>query len=335
MRAARTSAGPLVVLALLGATAATAAGCDGCKGGPAPADAAGPTATGTTVAPYVNDAGEFVGDASTVLPITDGGGRASTLNATPIPTASVAAMVNPDHLPPYQGPTGSVEGTVTVTGEPARVVPGDYSTCPDAKLLWGKTFREGPVGPGGGRMLADSLVVVTGYKGFVIEEKRGEAVTVTIEGCGYKSRTRTMTFGQRLEVKNLSKDFWTPKLEPSPNLVIMMAVPHGDPVKIYPKTPGHFLLLDQDRRYAVVDVYAFLHPLHTATDPFGHYRIDGLPVGKLRVSTKHPNIDATDEKDIEVTAGGVVNVDLVLKNAPRDAGVKDAGADAPYVPVIH
>src|ERR1700685_103834 len=38
-------------------------------------------------------------------------------NATPFPSASVAAFVNPAHLPPYLGPTGSVEGMITITGD--------------------------------------------------------------------------------------------------------------------------------------------------------------------------------------------------------------------------
>src|SRR5438105_6900933 len=33
-------------------------------------------------------------------------------NALPYPSASVAGVVNPETLPRYEGPTGSVEGTV-------------------------------------------------------------------------------------------------------------------------------------------------------------------------------------------------------------------------------
>lgn len=255
-----------------------------------------------------------------------------TLNATPVPTASVAALVNPDHLPEYKGPTGSVEGTIAVTGDLAAATPGDFSRCPDAEKTWGHAFREGPPSPGGARPLADAMVVITGYKGFYVPETQ-EAKEIRIEGCGFTTRTLTMTFGQRLEVKNLSKDFWTPVLDPGPNLVLMMATPGGDPAKIYPKKPGHYVLSDRDRKYAKVDVYAFLHPLHTASSLTGFYRIDGVPVGKLRVSTTHSQIDSNAEADVTIAAGVVLKVDLVLKNVNKEAGAAPP-VDAAAAPAL-
>lgn len=289
--------------------AALLAGCEDCgKGGSAAADAAAPPSSAAATASAAEDA--------------------SVLNVTPLPAASVAAMVNPEKLPAYSGPTGSVEGTITVKGDPSPPMPADFSRCQAASLTYGKKFREGP-----DRTLADAVVVVTGYRGFYIPEK-SEAKETVIEDCAYKARTVTMTFGQRLEVKNVSNDFWTPVLEPGTNMVLMMATPKGDPSKIYPKKPGHYLLLDRDRKYSVVDVYAFLHPLHAATDTYGHYRIDGIPVGKLTVSTTHPQIDDTAERLIDIQAGVVTKVDFVLENVNRDAGPKDAGPDAPFHPTL-
>lgn len=258
------------------------------------------------------------------------------MNATPVPTASVNAAMNPDNLPPYAGPTGSIEGTVTVTGDPAPATPADFSRCADAEKTWGRRFREGPVGPNGARQLADAIVAVTGYKGFYIPEQR-EAKQITIEGCGYTTRTATMTYGQRLEVKNVTPEFWTPVLEPGPNMVLMMATPKGDPVKIYPKKPGHYLLMDRDRKFAFVDVYAFLYPLHTSSDLAGHFRIDGVPVGKMKVSTTHPQIEGSADVEVTIAAGAVSKVDLTIKNVNRDAGAgavtKDGGGlDAAAAP---
>lgn len=248
------------------------------------------------------------------------------MNATPVPTASVNAAMNPDNLPAYSGPTGSVEGTVFVTGDPARATPADFGKCADAEKTWGKVFREGPVGPDGKRLLGDAIVAITGYKGFYIPEQR-EAKQITIQGCAYTTRTATMTYGQRLEVKNESSEFWTPMLEPGTNMVLMMATPKGDPVKIYPKKPGHYLLMDRDRKYAYVDVYAFLYPLHTSTDLAGHFRIDGVPVGKMKLSTTHPQIEGADSQEVTITADVVTKQDFTLKNVNRDAGPpKDAGA---------
>lgn len=249
---------------------------------------------------------------------------ASPVNATPIPTASVAAAVNPQSLPAYTGQTGSVEGTVTVKGAPPRDTPHTYYKCPDAEKTWGKAFREGE-----GRALADAVVAVTGYEGFYIPEKE-EAKTITIEGCAYEKRTLTLTYGQRIEVKNEASDFWTPTLEPGSNLVLRMATPKGDPVRIYPKKPGHYILSDRDRRYAEVDVYAFLHPLHDVTSIQGKYRIDGVPVGKVKVNARHPRIDDEKTVELEVKPGVVHKVDFVIDHASIDAGkTYDAGSAYP------
>ena len=291
------------------------AGCDDCnKSGALPSNGAGD----------VPDAAAVDAATRTSTAPPDGG----ALNATPIPTASVAAAVNPDRLPAYAGPTGSVKGVITVTGDRAPAVAGlDFSRCPEASSTWGHAFRESEGGKNGARLLADAIVVVTGYKGFYLPEKE-EAREVRIEKCAYNTRVLTMTYGQRLEVKNTTNDFWTPILEPQTNIVLMMATPKGDPVKIYPKKPGHFLLLDRDRKYASVDVYAFLHPLHASTDVAGHYRIDGLPVGKVKISTTHSQIDANAEAELTVSEGVVHRVDLSIKNVNRDAGavtLPDAG----------
>lgn len=280
---------------------ALVAGCDGCR-----------------------KSGDVVGTVDAAPTNTDP--DAQPVNASPIPTASVAAAVNPGKLPAYTGETGSVEGTITVKGAPAPDTPFKDYKCPDAAKIWGKAFREG-ADTGKGRALADAIVAVTGYEGFYIPEKR-EAETITIEGCGFTQRTLTLTFGQRIEIKNDTDEFWTPILEPGPNLVMRMATPHGDPVRIYPKKPGHYILRDRDRRYAEVDVYAFLHPLHTTTDLSGHYRIDGLPVGKVTVNSRHPRIDDEASAELEVKPGAVHRVDLVIesKGPPK---TYDAGGDYP------
>ncbi len=256
---------------------------------------------------------------------------AAPINVTPLPTASIAKMVNPQRLPAYAGPTGSVEGTIYVTGDPAPETPADFKRCPDAVKNYGHAFREGePKTPGGPRWLADAVVAITGYGNFFIQEKE-EAEEVTIEGCGLSKRTVTMTFGQRLEVKNLTKEFWTPKLEPSQSTVMMMAAPGGDPVKLYPKEPGHYHIIDHDRKWLVDDLYAFLHPLHTSTKVGGTFRIDGIPVGKVKVNTSHPRIrNAEASKESEIQEGVVARVDLTIDHKPPpDAGAPPDAEPAP------
>src|SRR5580693_3270897 len=63
--------------------------------------------------------------------VTEAGGPP---NESALPAASVQAFVNPAHLPVYQGPTGSIEGTVTVTGDPSPDTKNrEYSKCPQGE----------------------------------------------------------------------------------------------------------------------------------------------------------------------------------------------------------
>jgi hypothetical protein len=176
---------------------------------------------------------------------------------------------------------------------------------------------------------------VTGYKGTYVPEKN-EAKRVVISGCGYVQRTVTITVGQRIDVANETlTDLWTPFLQPGQTNVMRMASPRGDPVQLYPKKPGHYLLIDRDRKYVDVDVYVFLHPLHAVTDRDGHYRIDGLPAGVLKVNTTHPRFQGEATVDLDVRPNVVAKVDLVLRHVHKDAGAPAASGDAAPPAPIH
>ena len=259
-------------------------------------------------------------------------------NALPLPSASVAAAVNPRGLPMYEGPLGSIEGTITIEGDKPPTVPDlDFSKCPNGVKAYGKIFREGPPLANGARPLADALVAVTdfapGY--FVPERKLG--VKVSIDDCVFTPRTITMTFGQRMEILNNTKNIIAPALDRAPTPALLIAPPeaHGDPVKLYPPHPGYFTLMDKiDLEYLTADVYVLLHPFHTATTLDGHYRIDGVPVGKAKVFTRLRSIGREVAKDVEIVAGQTTKIDLVLRYEKRDASapVPDAGPRAKTIP---
>jgi hypothetical protein len=237
-------------------------------------------------------------------------------NGTPFPSASVAALVNPAHLPPYLGPTGSVEGTVTLTGDPSPDTKNrDYAKCPAGEAMYRKLFREGTPRPDGSRPVPDVLVAVTGYAGsFLPEQKRDR--TATIEGCALTSRTIDMTVGQRLNVLNKTPTkIFAPALMQTPTPSVMMATPDGDPVSLYPPGPGVYTLYDRfgsGSAYLTGEVYVLPQPLHAVTDLDGHYRIDGVPVGKLVVNARLGVVDRQTSKPVEVTANLVQTVDLEL-----------------------
>jgi hypothetical protein len=238
--------------------------------------------------------------------------------------ASVEAVLNPEGLPEYTGPTGSLEGTISVTGPAAPDVKLDVSKCPAALDMYGKLFRDGtPKEPGGARWLADAVVVAFGYTGFYVADK-SDAVRVAISArCAYPSRTLAVTYGQRLEVVNRSKLLFAPAIDRDITMAQMVAPPQesGDPVRIYPRRAGRFVLLDRMEPFVKEDLYVFRHPLHAVTDTAGHFRIDGLPVGKLTVGVHHPAMDADAEAPVEIVAGLVQRVDLSLTYKPRPPAV--------------
>jgi hypothetical protein len=235
-------------------------------------------------------------------------------NATPIPTASVQAMVNPRSLPAYSGPTGSVEGRIRVKGPAAPRVDGlDFSRCTEAEGSYGRLFREGADLGNGTRALADAVVAVTGYSGYFVAEK-SESKSLVFDKCTLGARTVTLTFGQRLDVTSTSKDLFAPALEQQTGLALM-AVGQGMPaIKLYPPRAGHFSLVDRlQHKYLFVDVYAFLHPLHTVSNLEGRYRIDGVPVGKLTVNATHPAFRGEVHAEVDIKPSVVHTVDLELE----------------------
>ena len=241
-----------------------------------------------------------------------------------VPIASVEAVVNPEKLPAYQGPTGSVEGTVFVRGPDSPDIPNQtFTTCPAALDTYGKLFRAGPRRADGLRPLADAVVVVTGYKGFYLpEQNEGHLETITAN-CGYPTRTIAITYGQRLDIANESRVAFAPTLSGVYQPAVMLAPPMqaGDPVKLYPPRPGHYMIGDEMQAYVHEALLVLLQPLHDVSNTAGHFRIDGVPVGKLKIGAQ---LDALGKPipavDIEVRPNVVEHVELVIPYDPGDAG---------------
>ena len=255
------------------------------------------------------------------------------VNALPIPSASVAAALGADKLPAYKGPTGSLEGTIFVKGDPAPDVSADFAKCPSGVKTYGKLFRDGPPNEAGLRPLVDAFVGVTGYSGYYLPETR-EAKLVTLEDCAFTQRTIDLTYGQRLDILNKTNVLFAPALSGFNAPALMVAPPNGEAVHLYPPKPGYYTMSDRfEGVYLKADVYVVLHPLHTVTDGAGHYRIDGIPAKtKLNVFARLAVIGEAST-EIEVLPNVVAKADLTLTFAPKDAGApskpKDAGG---YVP---
>jgi hypothetical protein len=226
----------------------------------------------------------------------------------PAPPEVVAKEVNPNSAEPYSGPTGTIKGVVRIKGDPPPATDFSFpSGCGEAASTYGKWFRVGQDGT-----VADVLVAATGYDAYV--PPREEAVKVTMRGCALSTRTVAATFGQRIEVSNLDKiESYMPYLDGAKFRAVLVAIPGGDPVKLYPQEPGHYIIRDQlPKPFMTADVYVVKFATHAVTGLDGMFEIKGVPVGKVRVNGLLPALDLTAEQMIEVKPGDNV-VDLTLE----------------------
>lgn len=299
-----------------------------CKRPPEPganattADAGPP---GLPSAAYVTEAGLVM---IPVVEVPSDAGPVAT--SIPVPVSKIDGVLNPAKRPPYSGPKGSVEGVVRITGDapPKRnlTIPLE---CGEAAATYDKAFREG-----NGRALADAMVAVTGYEGYI--PPQGDAYPVSIHGCAYDRRTLVLTYGQRIEVSNRDpKQSYLPKLDGSNAPAQLVALPKGDAVKLYPLEVGHYALREEGKGAAwmYADVFVLQYSTHAVTGLDGRYRISGIPAGKVKVSVYLPSIDAnlhadtgipdsSIEREVEIKDGETTKLDIEFpykapKNPPK------------------
>jgi hypothetical protein len=212
--------------------------------------------------------------------------------------------LNPKGLPVYSGPVGALSGVVKISGDEPPLVPEMVSkldalppgACPRARELHRKLYRQGV-----DRTLADVLVTVTEYQGFL--PARGDSVRVEAKGCAFDARILAMTFGQHFEVFNLDNQGYMPRLIGTPSYALRVALPGGPPVPVFAPKPGQYMLVDQTRDYMRSDVFVLNYPTFDVTGLDGKFSITGLPVGKVKVTAYSPALGKVVEQSVEVEAG--------------------------------
>jgi hypothetical protein len=230
-------------------------------------------------------------------------------SSLPIDPKIVSAAVNAKGEAPYAGALGTIGGVVTISGDDAPDMPeavtGVPADCLAAKETYGKLFREGP-----GRALADVVVGVTGYAGYVPEESPAQIADAS--GCAWDARTYVLTFGQSLDVRSRDSRPYVPDLMGAQLKAQLVALPRGDAIHLYPEQPGRYQLTDSMRLFMLADVLVVKFPTHAVTGKDGRFVIPRIPVGKVKVSALLPSVMAQLEKDVEVHAGELVEVPLTL-----------------------
>jgi hypothetical protein len=243
----------------------------------------------------------------------------------------VVAAVNPKHVEPYAGPKGTLRGTIRIDGEPSPDTGLKFpDRCKDALATYGKLFRVGE-----GHALADALVAVTGYgdRGYV--PASAEAVRVDIRHCATQKRTYAVTYGQRMDAFNTDPAAsYMPFLDGVSTRTIMVAIPKGDPVKLYPTGPGPklYMLRDQLESGLVAHVFVVNYATVDVTGLDGRYEIRNIPAGRVRVDVLLPVIEKSKGEEVDVKEGDNT-FDLTLyfdaqSDLPKPPSGLDAGAAA-------
>ena len=250
--------------------------------------------------------------------------RASSAPPEPkvVADAAVEKALNPSGEKPYSGAVGHVSGVVRASGDAAPALPDvlakiPHGKCDDARAFYGKLFREGP-----NRELGDVLVAVTGYQGYL--PPQGEVKNVTIRGCAFESRTIALTFGQSIHVFNKGGETFIPELVGGKTAALIVAIPGGDPVKLFPEHVGRYEILDRSHEFARADVFVLKYPTVAVTGLDGKFSLTGIPVGDVMISALLPATGQTAQKRITVAAGETATVDFVIpydaKTAPAPSG---------------
>lgn len=298
----------------------------GCKSGESPPSGTGGVAAAPSASPKPES-----GAAPKASPALSAGLAAPVATAAHVAPELVQAQVNPGKKPAFSGPTGSVRGRIVGTGDAAPVasavtkqIPKD---CLGALETFGHLFREGM-----NRSLADVLVAVTGYEGYV--PPRGESYLVEARGCAWSTRTVALTFGQRIDVVSKDQGTYVPELLGQYMPAQLFVTPGGPNVELHPQKPGQYVLVDSVRLFNAAEVYVLRYSTFDVTGLDGLYEISGIPAGKAQISALLPITQGLAQKEITIEAGKTLTLDLEIpfdkkKYEEKLAADKARAAQAP------
>jgi len=208
----------------------------------------------------------------------------------------------------------AIRGTVKVQGQLPKLPPLQISK-------YKEVCRDVPnetliVGPSQG--LRYAVVTLEGIvKGKAVErEVQHELDNVK---CRFAPHVQTASVGQFVLLKN------TDPILHTAHAYFASGQPHFN-VGLYPGrtsrkplvTPGVVKILCEVHPWMSAYIVVTDHPYHAVADAYGEYLIGDIPAGNYRLKAWHESL-GSEEKQIEVKAGGSLNIDFIFNPKP---GVK-------------
>jgi hypothetical protein len=282
-----------------------------CKEGP-PELKGGPTPTASSVPVQKDESASQIPKENVVKP-------EPPPEKFPMSDLELAKILNPSNATEYVGPTGVVEGTITVKGDPPAIRTFETlpKECEGAKAIHAPAYRAGPKGE-----LADTLIGVRTWSGYVRPSKDDKVIT--IKNCSIEPTVIDLSLGQRLMIGNADTMPYMPQTAVKAT-VRRLALKNMSPVPILLMNPAAYGLTWlagalPGADVPTVTVFVIPNALHTVTGTDGKFRITGIPVGKAHISASHLGMPEAS-KDVVIEAGKELKVDLTLnyKNSASPA----------------
>jgi plastocyanin len=209
---------------------------------------------------------------------------------------------------------GTISGTVTYTGTPAKMKPIDMAKEPSCAKEHPTPVQTESVVTGPNNTLEHVVVYVSaGDQGSTAPTK---AVRYDQRGCQYLPHVAVMQTGQPLEIYNddqtshnihplaTTNAEWNKSQPPgSPPLHATFAKPEFIHVKcnVHPWMHGYFAVLNTSH--------------YATTGENGQFSLAGLPPGKYTVTAWHERY-GSQSQDVTVTSGESPKVNFVFKAVP-------------------
>jgi plastocyanin len=206
-----------------------------------------------------------------------------------------------------------IRGTVRVEGKPPKLPPLQITKFKEiCKNVPNETLLIGP-----GQGLRYAVVTLEGIaKGKAVEK---EAVhELDNLGCRFVPHVLASSVGQFVVFKNSDPILHTAHAlftsgQPQFNIGLYPGRVSRKPLV----TPGVVKIICEVHPWMSAYIVVSDHPYYAVTDVYGDYLMSDIPAGSYRLKVWHETL-GTEEKQVEVKAGGSQNVDFVLSPKPGE-----------------